>query len=101
MPCTLDAIHHFLEPGVLFGPAQGRQRRRRSGVRPGAEPERHSASRGTATRSIPASRRSCAQIHAQCVAYGGAENGNVNYVRGANIAGFVKVGQAMLAYGIV
>ncbi len=41
-------------------------------------------------------------IHDKCVAYGGNGDGKpVNYVRGANIAGFVKVADAMLAYGAV
>ena len=40
-------------------------------------------------------------IHAQCVEYGKDENGKVDYVRGANIAGFVKVANAMLDQGIV
>jgi glutamate dehydrogenase (NADP+) len=40
------------------------------------------------------------RIHEQCVEYG-TENGGVNYVKGANIAGFKKVADAMLAYGIV
>jgi glutamate dehydrogenase (NADP+) len=39
-------------------------------------------------------------IHHACVHYG-EENGRVNYVKGANIAGFVKVADAMLAQGIV
>lgn len=39
-------------------------------------------------------------IHTQCLKYG-EENGYVNYVRGANIAGFIKVADAMLAYGVV
>ncbi len=39
-------------------------------------------------------------IHSACVHYG-MENGKVNYVKGANIAGFVKVADAMLAQGIV
>ena len=39
-------------------------------------------------------------IHENCVKYG-KENGFVNYVRGANIAGFVKVADAMLAQGVV
>ena len=39
-------------------------------------------------------------IHAQCAKYG-EENGRINYVRGANVAGFVKVADAMLAYGIL
>ena len=40
-------------------------------------------------------------IHAQCVAYGTDEDGTVDYVRGANIAGFVKVADAMLDQGVV
>ena len=39
-------------------------------------------------------------IHHNCVQYG-SEEGNVNYVKGANIAGFVKVADAMLAYGVI
>ena len=38
-------------------------------------------------------------IHAQCVNYGRMEDGSVDYVRGANIAGFVKVADAMLSFG--
>ncbi len=40
------------------------------------------------------------RIHEQCAEYG-KENGYVNYVKGANIAGFKKVADAMLAYGVV
>ena len=40
------------------------------------------------------------KIHNQCVEYG-KEDGYVNYVRGANVAGFKKVADAMLAYGVV
>jgi glutamate dehydrogenase (NADP+) len=40
-------------------------------------------------------------IHAQCVEYGENDDGKVDYVRGANIAGFVKVADAMLGQGIV
>ena len=39
-------------------------------------------------------------IHETCVQYG-TENGRVNYVTGANIGGFVKVADAMLAYGVM
>ena len=39
-------------------------------------------------------------IHASCVKYG-TSKGNTNYVKGANIAGFVKVADAMLAQGVV
>jgi glutamate dehydrogenase (NADP+) len=40
-------------------------------------------------------------IHASCVQYGSDGNGYVDYVKGANIAGFVKVADAMLAQGVV
>ena len=41
------------------------------------------------------------QIHDSCIAFGKNEDGYVDYVKGANIAGFVKVADAMLAQGIV
>jgi glutamate dehydrogenase (NADP+) len=41
-----------------------------------------------------------AKIHDRCVEYG-REDKTVNYVKGANIAGFIKVADAMLAYGVV
>ena len=40
-------------------------------------------------------------IHEQCVKYGIQEDGYIDYVKGANIAGFVKVADAMLDQGIV
>ena len=40
-------------------------------------------------------------IHEQCVKYGKEPNGYTNYVKGANVAGFMKVAKAMLAQGIV
>lgn len=41
------------------------------------------------------------EIHADCVKYGTQTDGYVNYVRGANVAGFLKVAKAMMAQGIV
>ena len=38
-------------------------------------------------------------IHDSCVQYGAEESGHVNYLAGSNVAGFVKVADAMLAYG--
>ena len=40
------------------------------------------------------------KIHSQCVEYGKMDDGSINYVQGANIAGFIKVADAMLAYGL-
>ncbi|MFW5549948.1 MAG: glutamate dehydrogenase, partial [Prevotella sp.] len=39
-------------------------------------------------------------IHEQCVTYGKEPNGYINYVKGANVAGFMKVANAMLAQGV-
>ena len=41
------------------------------------------------------------EIHNSCLKYGGCETGYCDYVKGANIAGFVKVADAMLAQGVV
>jgi glutamate dehydrogenase (NADP+) len=40
-------------------------------------------------------------IHASCVAYGKREDGTIDYVKGANIAGFVKVADSMIDQGLV
>ena len=40
-------------------------------------------------------------IHENCVKYGTEANGYINYVKGANVAGFMKVAKAMMAQGIV
>ena len=40
-------------------------------------------------------------IHQRCLAYGAQADGHINYVKGANIAGFKKVADAMLAFGVV
>jgi glutamate dehydrogenase (NADP+) len=40
-------------------------------------------------------------IHEQCVKYGKQADGYINYVKGANVAGFMKVAKAMLAQGVV
>ena len=41
------------------------------------------------------------EIHKQCVKYGTEEDGYINYVRGANVAGFMKVARAMMAQGVL
>ena len=46
-------------------------------------------------------RKTMQGIHDKCVEYGEEDGGHVNYLKGSNIAGFVKVADAMLAYGVV
>jgi glutamate dehydrogenase (NADP+) len=45
--------------------------------------------------------RIMSDIHAACLQYGTGEDGTVNYVKGANIAGFIKVANAMVDQGLV
>ena len=40
-------------------------------------------------------------VHGQCLAYGREADGYINYVKGANIAGFMKVANAMMAQGLI
>lgn len=100
MPCTLEAIHYFLDQRVLFGPSKAANAGgvAVSGLEQSQNSQRLSWGREEVDQHL---QRIMRQIHAQCVAHGGEEDGRVNYVRGANLAGFVKVGQAMLAHGIV
>jgi len=41
------------------------------------------------------------EIHSQCVKYGRESDGYINYMKGANVAGFLKVAKAMLAQGVL
>jgi glutamate dehydrogenase (NADP+) len=41
------------------------------------------------------------EVHESCVKYGSQENGSIDYVKGANLAGFVKVADAMIDQGVV
>ena len=45
--------------------------------------------------------RIMSDVHDQCVRYGRQPDGSINFVRGANVAGFMKVAHAMMAQGIV
>ena len=104
MPTDLDGVHAFKEARILYGPGKAANA---GGVAvSGLEMSQNSARLilgGRRAPEAPAS-RSCSGIHDRCVEYGGstAPAGDyVDYVHGANIAGFVKVADAMLAYGVV
>lgn len=100
MGCTPEAIDHFLELHTLYAPGKA--------VNAG----------GVATSCLEMSQNAghivwsaedvdkrlheiMHSIHTQCVRYGEREDGSINYVRGANVAGFMKVARAMMAQGIV
>jgi glutamate dehydrogenase (NADP+) len=100
MPCTLEAVHAFRDAGVLFGPAKAANA---GGVAVSGLEQSQNALRISWDREEVEERlqKIMARIHQRCVEHGDDGNGNVDYVKGANIAGFLKVADAMLAYGVV
>ena len=98
MPSTLDAVHRFIEAGVLFGPAKAANA---GGVSVSGLEQSQNALRLSWSREEVDSRLKdiMRDIHEKCVKHG-QENNGINYVKGANLAGFIKVADAMLSYGL-
>ncbi len=98
--CTFEASAAFLEAGVPFGPAKAANA---GGVAVSGLEQSQNALRLSWTREEVHERlrHIMAQIHETCCQYGTDGSGGVNYVKGANIGGFVKVADAMLAYGAI
>ncbi|WGK95042.1 MULTISPECIES: NADP-specific glutamate dehydrogenase [Flavobacterium] len=100
MPCTLEAIKLFLENKVLFAP--GKAANAGGVAASGLEMTQNSIRLNWTSEEVDARLKEImVGIHNQCKKYGAEEDGYVNYVKGANIAGFVKVADAMLAQGVV
>lgn len=99
MPTTLAAMHLLQDNGVLFGPAKAANA---GGVAvSGLEQSQNSLRISWSREEVDERLRGIMSgIHQQCVEWG-TDNGGVNYVRGANLAGFKRVADAMLAYGTV
>lgn len=100
MPTTIEATDRLLEAGVLFGPGKAANA---GGVATSGLEMAQSSQRLYWTREeVDAQlKRIMLDIHANCKKYGSVEGkANINYVVGANIAGFVKVADAMLAQGV-
>jgi glutamate dehydrogenase (NADP+) len=99
MPTTLEAVDIFIEAGILFAPGKASNA---GGVAvSGLEMSQNAMRLLWTAGEVDSKLHNIMQsIHHACVHYG-EENGRINYVKGANIAGFVKVADAMLAQGIV
>lgn len=99
MPCSLDAARYFQEKRILFAPAKAANA---GGVAVSGLEQTQNSLRLPWTRDEVDSRlqQIMEHIHRQCVEHGKEKDGEINYIKGANIAGFVKVADAMLAYGI-
>jgi glutamate dehydrogenase (NADP+) len=98
MPSSLDAVHVFLDAKILYGPAKAANA---GGVATSGLEMTQNAMRLPWERDEVDQRLRLimSDIHTNCVRYG-EQNGFVNYVDGANIAGFVKVADAMTMQGV-
>jgi len=100
MPSTPEAIEAFHEAGILFAP--GKASNAGGVATSGLEMSQNSLRYNWTREEVDAKlHRIMKDIHGQCVAYGTKEDGSIDYVRGANIAGFVKVADSMLDQGVV
>ena len=99
MPTTPDAIHHFTDSKILFAPGKASNAGgvAVSGLEMAQNSLRYSWSRNEVDQKLQSIMQ---DIHQSCITYG-KEGDFTNYVKGANIAGFVKVADAMLAQGVV
>ncbi|ECE5992641.1 NADP-specific glutamate dehydrogenase [Salmonella enterica subsp. enterica] len=99
MPTTIEATDLFLEAGVLFAP--GKAANAGGVATSGLEMAQNAVRLSWKAEKVDARlHHIMLDIHHACVEYGG-DNKHTNYVQGANIAGFVKVADAMLAQGVI
>ncbi|MDC6365325.1 MULTISPECIES: NADP-specific glutamate dehydrogenase [Flavobacteriaceae] len=100
MPSTPEAIHAFHDAKILFAPGKASNA---GGVATSGLEMSQNSLRISWTREEVDERLKgiMNDIHDSCIEYGKEENGYCNYVKGANIAGFVKVADAMLAQGVI
>jgi len=100
MPSTPEAVMVFQKAKILFAP--GKASNAGGVATSGLEMSQNSLRLSWTSEEVDERlKRIMLDIHASCVKYGSDENGYVDYVKGANIAGFVKVADAMLAQGVV
>ena len=100
MPSTPEAIEVFHKAKILFAP--GKASNAGGVATSGLEMSQNSLRYNWTREEVDAKLNQIMNdIHAACVEYGSDDNGYVDYVQGANIAGFVKVADAMLAQGVV
>lgn len=100
MGCTPEAIDLFLHHKIMYGP--GKAVNAGGVATSGLEMTQNAMHLSwTANEVDQKLHQIMSEIHNQCVKYGTEADGYVNYMKGANVAGFLKVAKAMLAQGIV
>lgn len=100
MGCTPEAIDLFVEHKLLYAPGKAANA---GGVSvSGLEMSQNSAHISWSAEEVDSRLRTIMKdIHQNCVKFGTEKDGYINYVKGANIAGFMKVARAMMAQGVV
>ncbi|MDE7396393.1 MAG: NADP-specific glutamate dehydrogenase [Muribaculum sp.] len=100
MPSTPDAIKEFLAARILYAPGKAANA---GGVSvSGLEMAQNSQKINWTAEEVDNKLKAImADIHRQCETYGRESDGYINYVRGANVSGFMKVARAMMAQGIL
>jgi glutamate dehydrogenase (NADP+) len=100
MPTDLEGVHVFQDARILFAPGKAANA---GGVAvSGLEMSQNSERRSWKEAELQQLLTDIMEgIHNSCIRYGKEADGHVNYVKGANIAGFKKVADAMLAFGVV
>ena len=100
MPSTADAIHAFHAAKILFAP--GKASNAGGVATSGLEMSQNSLRISWTRKEVDERLKGIMEeIHNSCIEFGKDEDGYCNYVKGANIAGFVKVADAMLAQGVI
>ncbi len=100
MPCNEEAIGIFQKNGLLFSP--GKASNAGGVATSGLEMSQNSLRYNWTSEEVDTKlHRIMKDIHEACVKYGTRDDGYVDYVKGANIAGFVKVADAMLDQGVI
>tara|TARA_B110000046_G_scaffold171570_1_gene192530 strand:+ start:343 stop:1695 length:1353 start_codon:yes stop_codon:yes gene_type:complete len=100
MPCTPEAITVFTENKILFSP--GKASNAGGVATSGLEMSQNSLRYNWTREEVDSKLHNIMlEIHQQCVKYGKQSDGYIDYVKGANIAGFVKVADAMIDQGMV
>ena len=100
MPSTPEAIHAFNDAKLLFAP--GKASNAGGVATSGLEMSQNSLRISWTREEVDQRLRAIMEdIHDSCIEYGMESDGYCNYVKGANIAGFVKVADAMLAQGVI
>jgi len=100
MGCTAEAIEIFHNNKILFGPGKAVNA---GGVAvSGLEMSQNSVKYSWSAEGVDDKlRRIMIDIHETCVKHGTENNGYINYLKGANIAGFLKIANAMVEQGVI